>query len=80
MQIKTTHIGEDYALIEVDGEEFQVPRGLGEKIQSEIEIDYYSHIDFPQLGSVFERDGLTYKVTDNSRRNVITAVLIEDQP
>lgn len=42
-------------------------------MKNTIEIDYYSPIDFPVLGEVFERDGKKYKVIDNAVRNVSTA-------
>lgn len=37
--IKVTHLGEDYATIEVNGEEFQTSLGLGEKLQEILEAE-----------------------------------------
>lgn len=69
MQIKVTHIGEDYATIEVDGQEFETSRGLGEAIieaeESVKTTHFYSKVDFPEIGSVFQIEGNTYRVEDN---------------
>ena len=34
--LKVTHIGEDYATIELNGAEYEISRGLGEALRKEI--------------------------------------------
>lgn len=79
--IKVTHFGEDYATVEVNGKEFEVAKGLGEAIveaqEKTVTHNFYSRNDFPALGSTFEQNGKTYKVTDNAVINQSTAVLVE---
>lgn len=79
-EIKVTHFGEDYAIIEVNGHEFEVAKGLGEAIvEAQEEIithNFYSRQDFPEIGSTFEQDGKTYKVIDNTVINQSTSQLV----
>lgn len=51
-------------------------RGMDKTIKETIEINYYSRIDFPKLGSIIKKDGKKYRVVDNSVRNITTAELV----
>lgn len=81
MEIKVTHVGEDYATIEVNGVEFQTSKGLGETIFEAQEqydvVQYYSKMDFPAIGSRYEKEGNTYEVANNSVINQTTAKLVK---
>ena len=67
--MEITHIGEDYATIEVNGSEFEIAKGLGLAIKEEqlkvVTHNYYSKQDFPKRGSIFETNGIRYEVVDN---------------
>lgn len=77
MKIEVTHVGEDYATVEVNGVEFETSKGLGEAIIEEqeniITHNYLSRNDLPALGSTFEVEGKTYEVINNSVLNQSTA-------
>lgn len=78
-RIITTHLGEDYGTVEVDGKEFETSLGLAEAI-FEVGKTIEIHTEFIgglPLGSTYERDGKKYKVTNNNKTIVTTAVLIE---
>lgn len=79
MKIEVIHFGEDYAVLRVDGAEFEVAKGLGETIveaqQKVVTHNYYSKQDFPAIGSTFEQEGRTYIVVDNAVLNQSTAEL-----
>lgn len=41
-----------------------------------LEVDYYSRQDLPAIGTIIERDGRSWRVTDNVVRNVSKMVLV----
>ena len=78
-KIKVTHLGEDYATVEVDGVEFQTSLGLGEallELNKLIEVNYYSSNTLPAIGEQITRGGDVYEVIDNSTRHISTMKLV----